>query len=315
MEVRDETDRNKRFCRRARQRASRGAMSGVYTIDNGVLKVSARATGGELDALIYAGRDYLWQGDAAYWRAKAPNLFPYIARLVDKTYTHKGAPYHLDIHGFVRTAELDCRHTADEMVFTLASNAETRARYPFDFIYRIRYRLDGNKLVTVYEVDNLSAETMYFGIGGHPGFGVPMEEGLDFSDYALVFDRPCHPRRVTFSADNFVTGDVPYPLPDDTTLPLRHDLFDEDAIILRDAARQVTLRSEKGVRKVTVSYPDFDYVGFWHMPRTDAPYVCIEPWSSLPARAGHIEELTEQPGLVRLEKGGRYRNAWTIALE
>ena len=32
-------------------------------------------------------REYLWQGDVRYWKDRAPNLFPYIARLTDKRYT------------------------------------------------------------------------------------------------------------------------------------------------------------------------------------------------------------------------------------
>ena len=28
---------------------------------------------------------------------------------------------------------------------------------------------------------------MYFGLGGHPGFNVPLEAGLSFEDYCLEF--------------------------------------------------------------------------------------------------------------------------------
>lgn len=55
-----------------------------------------------------------------------------------------------------------------------------------------------------------------------------------------------------------------------------------------------------------VSYPQMNFLGIWHMPFTDAPYVCIEPWSALPSRKGRIEDLSEQPNLVHLPAGERY---------
>ena len=69
-------------------------------------------------------------------------------------------------------------------------------------------------------------------------------------------------------------------------------------------AKAVTLCSEKGTRSVRVSYPQMNFLGIWHMPFTDAPYVCIEPWSALPSRKGRIEDLSEQPNLVHLPASG-----------
>ena len=56
-----------------------------------------------------------------------------------------------------------------------------------------------------------------------------------------------------------------------------------------------TVRRAK--KAVKVSYVDMPYVGFWHMPCMDAPYVCIEPWCSLPSRQGITENLEEQKNL------------------
>ena len=56
------------------------------------------------------------------------------------------------------------------------------------------------------------------------------------------------------------------------------------------------------------------YLGIWHWPKTDAPYVCIEPWSSLPARHGSIVQLEKQKDLITAEPGERYTNTWCIEL-
>lgn len=107
---------------------------------------------------------------------------------------------------------------------------------------------------------------------------------------------------------------VAFSFEDGVKLPLSHDMFDDDAIVLTDMANSVVLSSEQGRKGIRVSYPNMSYLGIWHMPKTDAPYVCIEPWSSLPSRKGVIEDLETQPGLVALESGCEYDNRWSIEL-
>lgn len=156
---------------------------------------------------------------------------------------------------------------------------------------------------------------MFFGIGGHPGFQVPFAENTVFEDYYLEFDAIKEVKRVRFSEDCFVTGEVtPFPLEYGIGLPLNHNLFDEDAIVLTDMAQSVTLTTKKSNEAIRVTYPDMSYLGIWHQPKTDAPYICIEPWSSLPSRKGVIEDLTKQPGLIVLEAGGKYENCFLIEL-
>lgn len=99
---------------------------------------------------------------------------------------------------------------------------------------------------------------------------------------------------------------------DGQKIHLRHTLFDDDAIVMENMAKAVTLSAEKGSRYVKVEYPQMDYLGIWHAPGTEAPYICIEPWSSLPSRKGIIEDLETQENLIRLEKGQVYTNRWSI---
>ena len=116
-----------------------------------------------------------------------------------------------------------------------------------------------------------------------------------------------------FSSDCFVTGNTSkYELEGDKCILLKHNLFDDDAIILSNMSKGVTLKSDKGVKAIHVTYPDMPYIGFWHMPKTDAPYVCIEPWSSLPSRKGPIEDLAKQPGLLKLQSMEEHWNPITI---
>ena len=56
-------------------------MNKEYSLDNGVLSVRVSSIGGQLLSVKKDGKEYLWQGDPAFWEDRAPNLFPYIARL------------------------------------------------------------------------------------------------------------------------------------------------------------------------------------------------------------------------------------------
>ena len=78
-------------------------------------------------------------------------------------------------------------------------------------------------------------------------------------------------------------------------------------------AREVTLECGGGP-SITVRFPGMQYLGLWHWPKTDAPYVCIEPWCSLPADAGKITVFEEQSDLISLEPGKTYTNDWTITI-
>lgn len=285
------------------------------TIRNEQLTVRISDFGAELQSVRGAdGTEYLWQGDPAFWSNRAPNIFPYVARMTDGRCTVNGRPYEMRIHGLVKYRTLQVEEqTEARIVFRLDSDEETLAQYPFDFTYRIAYDLRGNTLAIENTVENHSAGRMYFGIGGHPGFRVPLDPGLSFEDYYLEFFGEGNPVRIGFTDDCFVSGqEVRYPLQDGRKIPLCHELFDQDAIVLKHAAREVRLASGMEGHSVTVFCPDFPYIGIWHMPHTEAPYVCIEPWSSLPSRAGIVEELSQQADLISLDAGGRYRTSWTI---
>ena len=78
------------------------------------------------------------------------------------------------------------------------------------------------------------------------------------------------------------------------------------------AAKEVTLESEGEKHSVTVSYPDMHYVGFWHAPYPDTPYVCIEPWSSMGSTTPVRAIFEEKEDLMRVAPGETYENHWSI---
>lgn len=288
----------------------------LLTIQNEHLCLTVDTLGAQMMSLRAQEIEYLWQGDPQYWPDRAPTLFPFIGRLTDNSYRFRGKTYPMGIHGFAAASEFSpVEQSGDRLVLSLSSSIVTLVQYPFDFSLEITYQLKGSTVEITYQVCNLDIKTMPFGIGGHPGFRVPLAEGERFEDYVLEFSESCQPDRVGFTPAVFLSGrDEAYPLKDGRSLPLHHELFNQDAVILKNMAREVTLRSNVSSHAVTVSYPQMRYLGIWHWPNTDAPYVCIEPWSSLPARQDVIEEFTCKSDLVQLEPGKIYENRWSITV-
>lgn len=290
----------------------------ISRIDNGKLALEVESLGAEMQRLTSCtGAEYLWDGDERYWRRRAPVLFPFVARLCGGKYQVNGKEYSMPIHGFAPQSEFELyRQTETELVYLLRDNEETRKQYPFAFEFYVGYSLEDWKVKISYTVVNTGDRLLPFGLGGHPGFRVPFLEGTAFEDYYLEFSQASDPDRVMFDQDCMVSGlRQRYPLEDGRRLPLRHELFDNDAVVLEHCPKEVSIRCKGSNRAVTVAFPQMNYVGFWHKDGLDAPYVCIEPWLSLPARHAVTEDFYCKGDLVRLEPGERYVNRWSISIE
>lgn len=290
----------------------------LYTIANDALRVSIRDKGAEIWSIQAPdGTEYLWQGDKRYWEDRAPNLFPQIGLCTDGKYTLYGQEYPMDIHGFVKDTVLQvAEHTDSRVIFTMTDSQQTRKYYPASFRYSICYALEGNCLNVSVEVENMGRQSIHFAVGGHPGFRLPLEEGLSYSDYRLQFSGADTVKRAMCTAgDCRMTGEVvEYPLVNGS-IPLSHQLFAERVLILTDMPKAVTLCAAKGSRQVTVRYPQMNYLGIWKCLGSQAPYCCIEPWTGVSARAGVVEEYSTDPNKIHLPAGEQYRNRWSITID
>ncbi len=277
----------------------------LITLKNELLTIEINPLGAEIFSIKdYTGREILWQGDPAYWNGRALNPFPLIGRLYESRYTYNGKSYDMPIHGFASSSLFTADKKGDtEAVFTLVDNETTRECFPFSFRFSIEYRLQNNELSVLFIVDNTDDNILYYGLGGHPGFNVPLCEGLKFEDYYLEFSSD-GATRVDMSDKALVLKDD-YPCAEMVggRIPLSHDLFDHDAIILYDMPRKVTLKSDLDPFAIEVEFADMKYCAFWHRNRTDAPYICIEPWTSLPGRQDVVEDITTNPTLLSLQPG------------
>lgn len=272
-----------------------------YVLQNGSITAKVESYGAELRSVVKDGCEYLWQGDPAYWAGQAPILFPICGRLVEGKYTLDGKTYEMTLHGFAKRTEFAvASHTDEEIVFTLSETEATLAEYPFPFTLTVTYTLVGDEIRSSLTVKNTGDGILPFTLGAHPGFRVPLDAG-DFSDWRIRFPGGASPDQLIFSETCFNTGKKrAFPLADGDTLPLRHEMFDNDAIFLSRVPERVRLESTKSSRFVEMTYPNFPYLGLWHKPKSDAPYVCIEPWCGLPTFDGEIEDFATKCDMFRI---------------
>lgn len=290
----------------------------LITISNSTFTVTLDSCGAVLHSLVRDGNEYLWQGNPTYWKRRDAQLFPYVGRLTEGKYLLHGKAYELPTHGFCIGREFAVESQSEDAVtFRLDDNEETYAMYPFHFTFRVVYTLENDTVVKTCRVENRDENEMYFGIGGHPGFQVPVAGEGSFTDWQLVFSRECLPTRVDFDPENYrLAGTTSaFPLEDGKTLPLTHELFDLDAVVLTDIPDTITIQSPVSGHSVRVSYPGVGFVGLWHAPKTDAPYVCIEPWLSLPSHSAYVEDLQTQAHLAHLPGGESFERVTTITVK
>ena len=289
----------------------------LYSLENEQIKIEVNSLGAQLFSLFSkkTQTEYLWQGDPAYWTGRAYNLFPFIGRMYEGVFDFQGTRYPSRSHGLARYFESTLESKTDDcLTFLFLSNEETKKEYPFSFEFRARFRLDGSCLTTEYEVKNTDTQTLICAFGGHPGINVPFGKGA-FEEYYLDFGTEQNPTQILLSESKFLADKTaPYALAEGRKLPLRHNLFDDDAVILKNSGGYVAVRCDKEERYVSMEYSDYPFIGFWHACKTDAPYVCLEPWSALPAVDGVIVDLETKPNMYHVPVGDSKTASFTIEL-
>ena len=138
-----------------------------YTIQNELLTVVVSDLGAEIMSIKTAdGHEYMWQGDSKYWAGRAPIMFPICGRLFNGEYTYHGKKYSLPNHGFARKSTFTLKSVSKSFVtLELKANEETLASYPFDFIFDVTFKLEGNTLDVKYEVKNPDSQELIFAVG------------------------------------------------------------------------------------------------------------------------------------------------------
>mgnify|MGYP001778333925 FL=1 len=253
-------------------------------IENEQLRALISEHGAELTSLVEknSSREYLWNGDAKYWKRHAPVLFPIEGKLKDDTYFVDRKEFHMTQHGFARDSEFSIvKQTPDSVMLELCSNEQTKIDYPYDFSLKITYELVGNILKTSYTVKNTGTQTMYFGLGAHPAFSTLLAAGDRFEDYVIETEPRTTLLRIPLK-NSLIDPKNAYQ-EKCSPLEITHETFKDDALIydLKQEKETFILKSKKHGHGVSVSSNDSKALGIWSSYPAKGQFVCIEPWWSV----------------------------------
>ena len=279
-----------------------------YTLKNKKLTVVFESKGATLHSIKdNDGVEYLWEGNPEYWSGQAPVLFPICGSIRDdKAQIGNRKQTNMPRHGVVRKKEFKCvEQTENSILFEIESNEEMLAQYPYEFKLGINYILEGKKITIRYIIENKDKEIMPFQIGGHPGFHCPLYKEEIYEDYELVFEQK---ETCTVPTPVTETGLIDMEhrskfLKDTDTLPLKHDLFSVDAVILDQLkSRAVTLKSKKHNKGIRVDFNQFPYLILWSTAK-EADFVALEPWIGLSTCSDEGDKFEEKRNIQYAQAG------------
>ena len=213
---------------------------------------------------------------------------------------------------FICVTEMD-----HKLEFSLTDTEKTREYFPFAFELRIGYTLTGSTLKITWEVKNQDQEIMYFTIGGHPAFRVPVLENTVQTDYKLLFEKPegleykliC-PGEGTADPSRAYTLSLEK-LGEYYGCDIGAHMFDQDALIFDEGQVQwAALGYPDGKPYVSLECRGFTNFGIWSVP--GAPFVCLEPWMGRCDDYGFSGEISQKPGILKLDPSDTFQKSYEI---
>lgn len=281
----------------------------ITTLSNGTIEAQINTLGAELCSLkSNSNREYIWEGNPAFWGKHSPVLFPIVGTLKNNTFCQNGVEYVLSRHGFAREMEFQLVTTCENSaVFSIQSNSETLQKYPFEFELQIQYTLIGTTLELAYSVINKDKIAIPFSIGAHPAFALPS----NFEEYTLAFDKT-EPLEYTLLENDLVSKQTKKIKTNTNKVPLTYELFKRDALIFKQLKSTALTIIEKENPILKVRFDDFPNLGIW--TKMDAPFICIEPWFGYSDTTESNGNLFEKEGIIVLTTGSTFQSKFSIEI-
>lgn len=290
-----------------------------YFLENDKIKVEISDFGAELQSIFGKNtkHEYLWQATRPeLWKNRATILFPICGRLFNGKYTYEGKEYEMVLHGFAKKRVFNVvEKSENKIIFELTYDEETLKIYPFKFNLKVIYTIIDSTVRTEFLVENVGSDDLPFSVGGHPGFAIPLEDGLDFDDHYIEFDKAEKRSAIDLSESCLYLGtSSPYELENDKILRLTHELFANDAIFMDEKQGSATLKSDKSKRFIKVSYNGMNHLGFWQTYGSDTNFICIEPWAGVPAIEGKTDDFATKKEFFHIRNGEKFDTYFDITV-
>lgn len=277
-----------------------------YTISSEELTAEINSFGAELTNLTdnARGTAYVCPEANVNWEGIAPVLFPNTGLIKDGKAWVGGKEYPYRKHGFARDHEFAVSElSGDSVTFTLESNEETRAIYPFDFVLSVTYTLTGRRLTVRTDVRNTGESALWFSLGFHPGFTCPIDPEEKAEDYVIAFPTRAFASRLNLET-GLVAGKTEGFLNGVYELPLREKMFDNGSFSMTDLNfRSVKLMSKRSGRFVRLDFDDFPILVLWAPRYKPLSVVCMEPWYGQPDRLDGERDAAQKPFTMETAPG------------
>jgi len=289
----------------------------MITIKNALVSATINPKGAELVSLIHQASqiEYMWSADPDFWGKSSPVLFPIVGSLKDDTFIFEDKEYHLSRHGFARDRIFEVEsQSEDSVTLILESDEASKKVFPFMFEFRLHYSLDENRLNVKYSVSNTGNTAMFFSVGGHPAFKVPLVDETSYEDYYLEFNTIEDFMRWPLTKEGLIEA-IPEKFPtNDNRILLTKELFYQDALVFKHLqSDSVTLKSDKITHQLKFDFSGFPFLGIWAAKNAD--FVCIEPWCGIADSANHNQQLTEKEGINHLNANEIFERTWRVEIE
>ena len=163
------------------------------------------------------------------------------------------------------------------------------------------------------KLKNLGGEEMYFSIGGHPAFKVPLLNDTSYEDYYLEFNQKENSQRWRVSPDGLIDeGTIPV-FSNDSVISLKKELFFQDALVFKDlVSDRVSLKCSKHSHGLDFDFTGYPYMGIWAAKNAD--FVCIEPWCGIADSVYADQQLKNKEGINKLGKVESFKREWNITI-
>ena len=282
-----------------------------HMMENEYLRVTVADAGAELISVWdkALNQERIWTGEPSVWNRHAPILFPFVGKVKDGKYRIGEAEYAMKTqHGFARDKVFTCVEAADASVtHILTATDDTRAVYPFEFRLTVCHRLEGKQLHIGWTIENLGENSMYFAIGGHPGFMMPAGESKE--SCLIAFPGKDALTYLSANAAGYILPDRKTLTPRDGLAAWQADI--PDTWIFEDHQVQtVGIARPDGIPFVTMHCEAFPMLAVWANPQ--GPFICLEPWVGRADDEGFTGTVDQKKDMQCLSAGAKQEIAYSI---
>lgn len=262
---------------------------------------------------IHQGERIVDENGKIYYKRSWPILFPTVGKCKKNQTIMNSKNYEMQIDGFARDMEFEPITKLDNFhSYVLRSNERILEKYPYKFSLYVTYRLDENKLTTIYKVINEGDMDMPFGIGGHPTFKIDLN-ALKNENYYLEFAEDENKIHFLYLVDGLIGTEYAKNLIENKRrITLNANSFDNDAIIMKSlTSNKISLcRKDTHKKVLTLDYTGFPYLAVWSKP--NAPFICIEPWKTTPDTVKGTGVFRQKGDIIILPPKQEYECKYTV---